>query len=977
MLLMSDFRRVAMAGMTVLLLLCAVTAQAQTTGRIVGHVVDASGAAMPGVTVSVSSPSLQGVNTTTTDAEGGYRFPLLPPGTYEVKATLAGFKTMQQANVVVGLDRTVEVNLPMAVSGVVETVEVQATSPTVDTSSTTIGLVAKAELLNRLPIQRDIYNVTRLAPGATQDAVGPAVFGSTGAENQYIIEGLNVTGLSAGQERKNLNFDFVDSIEVKTGGLDAEYGRMTGGIVNVVTKSGGNTYHGSLFGFNSGGGLQSEDDTAAKRPQTTTTTSTIQRQWDFGGTLGGFLVKDKLWFFGSYAHMYREDNTKVIRVLSAPGSPGVGSEVPAKTDTDTFATKVTYKMGTSHTVVGAVNGDPSKRKGNVFVVAGPPSTWDGTQNTGGPDASANYTGLFGSTFVINAMYGRHYERSKLSGPGSETAQLLDQTVSPNIRTGGFPGYQNEEYTRNYYAIKATKYWAGHEIKGGYDLEDNSSLIDRFSGGGGDLIYKLVSNGSARDVLPAGTVYYRHRYFLNDLAPGFDRSNSSTWVPAVPLTSAPDTINNAFFVRDNWRLASNLSINGGIRWERQQIKDRNNATVIDLTTNWAPRVGFVWDFAKNGRSKIFGNYGRFYESIPLDIDIRSFGGEIACFCYNLSPDAANREPDLSVRRSSLLGGSTEPVDPNLRGQYINEFLVGGEYEVAPNLSVGVKYMRRDLGRVIEDFLVPSEGNYFIANPAEGTLGKEMAFYSGDVTAAPKAKRVNDSVEFSARKNWSNNWQLLASYVWSKLEGNYDGTFQNSTGQLDPNINSAFDYADFLVNSQGRLSNERKHQVKLDGAYEFSGALNGLSLGVSTHWFSGLPLNAYGYSFLYANWEYYLVPRGSLGTGPSDWETDIHASYPIKLGGDRRLNLILNTFNLFNRQSITQLDQRYNLVQDGACAGIAEALCNGDNGFATQPGTLTPLGTLSNPRATATNPDFLRKGVAFTQPRSVQIGVRFEF
>ena len=115
-------------------------------------------------------------------------------------------------------------------------------------------------------------------------------------------------------------------------------------------------------------------------------------------------------------------------------------------------------------------------------------------------------------------------------------------------------------------------------------------------------------------------------------------------------------------------------------------------------------------------------------------------------------------------------------------------------------------------------MPSTGEYFIANPGEGTLGQSLASTTACTTApAPKAERTNNSVELTPRKRFSNNWQFLASYVWSKLEGNYDGTFQNSTGQLDPNINSAFDYADFLVNAQGRLSNERKHQFKLDGSY----------------------------------------------------------------------------------------------------------------------------------------------------------------
>jgi TonB-dependent receptor-like protein len=519
-------------------------------------------------------------------------------------------------------------------------------------------------------------------------------------------------------------------------------------------------------------------------------------------------------------------------------------------------------------------------------------------------------------------------------------------------------------------LDITKFLGSNELKGGVDWENNKSAIDRYSGGGGQIINKLTTGS---------TIYYRHRYFVNDRAPGFSRTDNSTWQVAIPLTAEPRTLNNAFYVQDNWKVRPNFSINGGIRWERQEVKDRDDLTVIDLTTNWSPRIGFVWDAARNGRSKIFGNFGRFYENIPLDINIRAFGGELACFCYNLDPSPSALRPDPAAPRpATLLGSSVEPVDPDLRGQYIDEWLAGGEYEVARNISVGVKFIQRRLGRVIEDFLVPSEGSYFIANPSQG-IGTEMAFYDTSLpaVAAPKAERKNTSIEFSARKTYSNNWQMLASYVWSRLEGNYDGTFQVSTGQLDPNINSAFDYADFTVNANGRLSNERVHQIKFDASYDVpSGALKGLNLATSTHWYSGLPLNAYGYSVAYSNWEYYLVPRGSVGRGPSDYETDLNVQYPVRIG-NTRLNLIMDMFNVFNRQKPTVLDERYNLIQDGFCAGIPDAICNGDGGIATQSGTLTPLGSIPNPRATATNPDYLTKGILFTQARSVRLGVRFNW
>jgi outer membrane receptor for Fe3+-dicitrate len=951
-----------------LVLLSAAAAPAQTTGRITGTVTDTSGALLPAVTVTVTGPALQGQATAITDATGTYRFLSLPPGTYTVTATLAGFKTVQQRNVVVGLDRNVDVNVRMEVASVAETVTVDATSPLVDTSSAAIGVNAKAELFERLPVQRDFYSIARLAPGATEDAVGPAVLGSTGAENMYIIEGLNATGIERAEKTKALNFDFIEEIEVKTGGLNAEYGRMTGGLVNVITKSGGNTFRGSVFGFTEGGGLQSDNSTAADRPETTTTVADLDRRWDFGLEGGGFIVRDRLWFFGAYNHVFDRVNTEVIRDLNAPGAPGIGAQIPSEITKDLYAGKLTFKLSENQTLTGSVNGDPTTEDGNLFVVAGPESTWKGVQDTGGADVAVRYDGVFGGKFLLRGLIGRHYEKTEIDGPGKLIPAQRDDTVSPIVRTGGFAGYfQDSTFSRVVYKFDATKFLGPHEIKGGVDWEDQASEIDRYQAGGGILNYKLVSGGR---------IYYRHRFYVDDQAPGYVEGDFSTFGPLVPLTTSPNTLNTSFYVQDRWRVLPSVTVNAGIRWERQEIGDRFGETPIDLTDNWAPRIGFVWDVAKNGRSRVFANWGRFFESIPMDINIRAFGGEVTCFCNNFDPNPLNFLVDPTAPRSAALGGAT-PADEELKGQYIDEFLAGVEYEVAPNLSLSAKYVRRNLGRVIEDFLVPSEGHYFIANPGSG-LGSEMAFYDYSPVPAPDVSRVNNSFELSARKRFSQGWQFLASYVFATLEGNYDGTFQNSTGQLDPNINSAFDYADFLVNADGNLTNDRRNQFKFDGSYEFQrGALNGLNLAASTYWYSGAPLNAYGYSFAYANWEYYLAPRGSLGRGPSDWEVSVHTSYPIRLGATSRVNLVMDIFNLFDRQEASQLDERYNLARHQRCGGIPADECNGDNGWLTTPGTLTPLGSLNDPQSTAPNPDYLRKGVAFTQPRSIRFGVRFHW
>jgi hypothetical protein len=965
---MNTFKRGAWLVLAALLL-SAPFAWAQTTGRIMGSLKDAQGAVLPGATVTLSGPALQGAQTQVTDQDGSFRFLSVPPGRYSVKIELAGFKTVEQTDVQVGIDRTVDLVLTLQVAGLAETVNVSSVSPTVDTSSTAIGLNANADLFERIPVRRDFYAIARLAPGTTEDAVGPAVLGSTGAENQYIIEGLNTTGIERAEKTKRLNFDFVEAIEVKTGGLNAEYGRMTGGIINVITKSGGNTLKGSVFGFSEGGALRSDDSTADQRPETTTTVADLDSQWDVGAEVGGFLVKDKLWFFGAYNRVKERTATTIIRALPA-GAPTIGSEVMADVKRDLFSGKLTARLGNNQRLVFSASGDPSERDGNLFAIAGPESTFKGVQKTGSIDPVVSYEGTFGPTFTIRALAGRHNEKSELDGPGKNTPGSIDATVSPNTRTGGYSAYfQDSKFSRDQYKVDATKFLGPHEIKGGVDWELQDSRIDRYQGGAGIINYKLTSGG---------VIYYRHRFYVNDRAPGFVRGDTATYQTLIPLTTEPQTQNNSFYVQDSWRAASNFTINAGVRWEAQKVGDRDGNTQINLKDNWAPRIGVVWDFARNGRSKLFGNWGRFYESIPMDINIRAFGGELTCFCYNFDPVPTNTVAAAGTpSRTSLLGGAT-PVDEDLKGQYSDEWIVGGEYEVARNLSIGAKFVHRKLGRVIEDFLVPEEGEYFIANPGVG-LGSEMSFYDYTPVGAPKVKRLSNSFELSARKRYSSGWQFMTSYVWQRLEGNYDGVFQNSTGQLDPNINSAFDYADFLVNAEGRLTNDRTNQFKFDGSYEFQKGPTGLNLGLSTYWLSGMPLNAYGYSFAYQNWEYYLAPRGSVGRGPNEWEANFQAQYPIRFGDNNRVNLLLDIFNVFDRQKPITLDERYNLALHGRCSagnsGIPADECNGDNGWLTHPDTLNPLGSLSNPRSTAPNVDYLKAGTSFTQPRSIRLGVRF--
>jgi hypothetical protein len=201
--------------------------------------------------------------------------------------------------------------------------------------------------------------------------------------------------------------------------------------------------------------------------------------------------------------------------------------------------------------------------------------------------------------------------------------------------------------------------------------------------------------------------------------------------------------------------------------------------------------------------------------------------------------------------------------------------------------------------------------------------------------------------------------MASYLYSKLEGNYDGTFQASTGQLDPNLNSAFDYADFQVNNTGYLSNDRRHQFKIDGYYTFD---FGLDLGVSAYYRTGTPITAMGYSAAYQNWEYYLSERGAFGRTDDEYEMDLHLGYPIKFGSVE-LNLLFDVFNLLDNQGETSRNMRYTLDED-------YEVIDWNTGESLPP--ITP-GEAERP---PTNPAFNTSN-AWQDPRSIRLGVRLTF
>jgi hypothetical protein len=969
-----------------------------TRGTIEGAVKDSTGAALPGVTVTLTSPAMPGSQLAVSDAKGAFRFLALPPGTYKAVFDLEGFQQIEQIDIRVSIGQAVrlEVELPESYS---EELVVTSERPVVDTASTELGLNLSSDIFQDIATARDAWSVARVAPGAQGDACNAALdsqcfgtgfYGSTAAENSYYIDGVNTTGIELGQEGKTLNFEFIQELQVKTAGYSAEYGRAIGGLINVITKSGGNDFQGDVFAYyddiqNSLSGEADRGAVVGSRVRDEFTRA------DYGVDLGGPIARDRLWFFAAYNRVDNEDDLRVIEDFSFLGGPEEGDILTSEQDRDLWAGKLTLQAAAGHSFALSAFGDPTEDVGAIpgVSLAATPLHFQGVVESGGTDFSASYDGVLTDKVVVNARYGSHEEEEIRTGPGANVPGYLDFTdpLGDGTVPWGFTDDDGTQYEAGYgfwqdndplereqynadISLFVDDFGGSHEWKAGYEFEDITGSAARFNGGTGQRIYRFACFDSDTRDCQGSPYYYRHRFFTatNQLDP-------ATLVPSdvqSPLVTGIKTENDAIYLQDTWRPASNVTLNLGWRLETQSLFNANGEVSGDIDDPSSPRAGLIWDPTKQGKAKVFAHYGRFYETIPMDIVIRSFGGEISIFSYNISPSPDVVFNDFSVRPSRFLGGGISRVDPATEGQYLDELVIGGEMEVAKGLNVGVKYINRDLKNVLEDALA-ADGDYFIGNPGRGqmtgTFDMGHAFgYNDTLHALPVPTREFEGLEFTVSKRMTKNFQFLASALWSELNGSYDGSFQLSTGQLDPNLNSAFDYFDFSVNNDGLLSNDRKWQFKFDGVYQFD---FGMTAGLSAWYRTGTPITAMGYSIGYNNWEYYLSKRGAFGRVDDAYEADLHLGYPIKVGDRMEWNLLLDIFNLLDVQTEILRDIQYTIPDEGPPLGGGQGYnpIDWETGeqFVIQPG---------DPDKPPTSAGF-NTANAWTSPRRIRLGLRLSF
>jgi len=1037
----SILKFISLLGLT--LFAISATAQTSTTGSIDGLVTDPNGAAVKGATITVTSPNLISPKTATTGDDGRYQILALPPGVYKVTVDASGFGKFEQSDVVVNLSRTSSADAQLALAGATATVTVTG-GAAVDTAQNTTGSNVSTDQFSNFPTQRTVQGLYTIAPTVTRsglrDASGrerdPSVAGSSGPENNYILDGVNTTDPAMGGSGANLPFEFVQEVEIKTGAYGAEYGKSTGGIFNVITKSGSNEFHGDLFGYGTTKGLVR----SVKNFPFTGAAANGFSEADIGGDLGGPIKRDKLWFFGAF-NPQKRTNYYLSQTFHTP--------LQNKVSIPFYAGKITWAVNPKNTVTASTFGDFTKIDGfqatgalnNVNGFGDDPTAFLARGETGGHNYAMRLNSTIRNNFIAELSGGLHFQRANQIPNAVDKSLVVDNfavlkgnAILKPVSTGvtcpggacvgtgfidfvdgrggslqrnfvrgpGFGLYTRQDRDRYEFNAHMQNIEGKHTIKWGFEWFRNVYNINTLSSGP-DVTYPFtpglgltptngadansthgsritnnwlvctVRTGAITCPSSAGVIRAQAIPAATLAALGLTVNPTVTTITSAEAFNTPFIIRNttrvrdfeltgkthtnaeAFYLQDDYKFARDWQVSFGARWDYQQAYGDTGQTYLKFNNFWdnlAPRIGLTWDFTGKGKGKLFANYATFIETpVPLDLNVRAGSMDVQTD-KNFNVDTINAPggslivPGVSTGAVNL-GNSPTPIDPGLKPQSIGEYSMGLEYEAVKDLTVGVRGVYRHMRNVIEDGSFDDGNNYFLFNPGRNEPGTtERAACEGDIGSgrAPrcfgKAQRFYRAVEFTATKRFTQNYQFIASYVFSSLTGNYEGLFRNDNGQSDPNITSLFDLQSLLDNTYGRLPNDRPHQFKFNGSYRTK-----WKLLVSGNFYvqSGTPFNMLVPHVIYGNNEGFGVQRGTAvvpvvtasqpgfpntveSTGghrtPTTMNLDLGVYYPIKVGEGKELRLTGDWFNVFNSQRAVTLDQTFSI--NSGVPGVPAAL-----------------------------------------------------
>ena len=937
--------------------------------QISGTATDSSGAVVPGATVTATSLDSQRAATTRTGNDGVYILRNLSPYGYKVAFQAQGFSSLEYSDVTLILYRNLTINAPLAVATAQQEVVVTEAAPLIDLTTTQVGHDVTSEEFNRMPKSRTFQSLVTSAPTATQGDLegGIQVNGASAGENNFVVDGITTSSLLQGQSRTNVSFEILDEVQVKTSGIEAQYGGATGGVISAVTKSGGNAFHGDIHYYFTGNGISAGPVQRLLMDPKDQLTVTYQQdnkqkndQHEAGYSLGGYLIKNKIFFFSAASPRFQSRDVKYLTS---------DSQTVTLHQDQTFYqayNKISADITSRLRVNAGYYWSPFHGEGNLPGYDGyanySTSTKAGllpNQNLGYFNPQSNYSAdvsyNISPTSLITVRFGRNWDDYKAIGVlgqsaiewGNSSIGLAPSAAYPNAipaalqQAKGFDTIPRKQTTDHDIATrtnlqvdfsKLVSLGGSHDFKAGFGRMKNVNNVDFSYPGGGYVT--LYFNTPYADTATGKSYTGTYGYYSVD--------DSGT------KGSTGGTIDH-FYLQDRWRIKQRLSLDLGIRLEKEVVPSfRRDIREYAFQFGWgqkiAPRVGASYDVFGNGKMKIYGSYGLFYDWVKYELSRGTFGGD-HWLEYFYSLDTLNLA-DLGNGKlpgKNLFAGGAAPykdlrvpsfgsdsLDPNIQPFSTSLMSFGTEYQLNPKLVVAARYTRNHLRQALEDVgTLDSTGSevYVYGNPGEGLVAKSQPSGITPSFPLPRPERNYNAFELSFNRRFANHFFLSGSYVYSRLYGNYSGLVstdevtppstgrvslpsQAFTGQATRPGTSASRYydLDYLqydahghIGNYGLLASDRPNEFKLYGSYEkpWKGRWGFSEIGGFFLAESGTPQSTQVSST--DNAPVLVNGRGDLGRSPVISQTDLMIAHTVKIGEKKSIRFEFNAQNIFNQKT----------------------------------------------------------------------------
>ncbi len=924
------------------------------TGTLTGKVTDADGAALPGVTVTVTSPSLQGTRSTQSGVNGDYKFAFLPAGDYKATYELQGFATIVREIRISAAQSDIS-DIQMKLAEVTEEIVVTSNLETISESRTAQTTYAKEEV-EKLAIDRDLESAALLVPGVT--STGPnqnvTISGAMSFENLFLVNGVVVNENIRGQALDLFIEDAIQETTTSTSAISAEYGRFTGGVVNVLTKSGGNQLSGSLRV-----NLEN-DDWLARTPVSPERIDKINKISE--ATLGGAFVKDRLWFFGAGRDRSTEASAQTTLTLIPYATTREQTRVEGK---------LTLGITPSHNVIGSYLNIDDLRTGTSF---GQIITIESTTDREDPQEiiSGNYTGILTSNFFVEAQYS---ERKLGIGHGAGGKRdLIAGTLMRNRGTSyryhapTFCGECEQEQRDNENLLGKASYFLTSEGMGTHDIVFGYDTFD-------DIRFAINhQTGSDFTVWSSNIIVdSQNRVFPQLVGP----RTWIGWFAVFNLDIAQPTSfkTNSFYVNDSWQLNEHWSFNLGLRYDENDGANSAGATIAD-DSKVSPRLGLSYDAKGDGDLVVNASYGTYVAAVANSIaDGTSNGGAIGLILSSYLGPSVNADRNCAaagtcVATSDALrtlfdwyfshGGITDP-NGNISGvQGLFYTCIPGVTAIIPDtlkspsadeLTVGVTKRLGSKGMFRAD-VVYRDWTDFYSDRRDLTTGSVISNgipidrtfvgnFGNDIL-----ERTYTAINTQFRYRLTDRLTIAGNYTLSNLEGNING--ENETS--GPLSSSPFDYPEYSEIRwsfpKGDLRGDQRHKLRAWAVYDIlDSERNSLSVSLLQSFYSGTPYGAVGavntvdlvgdigYKSVADPFTYYFTARDAFHTDNLT-RTDIAFNYAFRwnaFGKSMEVFIQPEVINIFNEDAVHWIDD----INDDVLDATVSAAYPDFNPFTTTP------------------------------------------